>query len=159
MARKLPAEAYQLAETYQLGTPVKRHIGLGWIILYSGMIALFLLIWGVFTMTAFTPPGFDPLFVSCTGLIFLGGIVIYSILLFKALSHYAYECIDGFVDIKRNTHQVKHVLHWNDVLSTHVSSGRSFPTYYVTDINHQKFEVPYHAIWKRCRHAVANHTR
>jgi hypothetical protein len=29
MAHKLPSEAYQLADTYQLGTPVRRHISLG----------------------------------------------------------------------------------------------------------------------------------
>lgn len=156
MARKFPPEAYQLAETYQLGTPVKRHIGLGWLLFYSGMIALFFLGWVAFTIAAFTAPGMmNYLFVSCLELILLGGLAIYVVFLFVVLSRYAYACTNGFVEVNRKTRQVRHVLHWNDVASTSVSSGRSLPTYYVTDLNGKKFEVPYHAIWRQCKHASA----
>lgn len=155
MARKLPSEAYQLADTYQLGTPVRRHISLGWIILYSWMLVLFFLGWIGFTIAAFN--GLNLLFVSCVELIFIGGIAIYASLLFNVCSRYAYECTDGFVEITRKTRQVRHALHWDEIVSTHVSGGgRSLPTYYVTDINNKDIEVPYHALWRRCKRAATN---
>ncbi|HET8844733.1 MAG TPA: hypothetical protein VFN35_24895 [Ktedonobacteraceae bacterium] len=158
MARKLPPEAYQLAQTYRLGTPLKRRIGLGWIIFHISMITLFLLVGIAFTIAAFTSPDQNPLFVGCAELIFLGGIGIYLLSLFRAWSRYAYECTDGFVEITRSTRKVRHVLRWNEVASTRVVSGRSLPSYYVTDLSHHEFEVPYYAIWRRCRRIVRDQT-
>lgn len=153
MAHKFPSEAYQLAETYQLGTPVRRHIGLGWIILYSWMLVLFFLAGIGITAAAFN--GLNLLFVLFAELVIIGGFVIYALLLRNVCSRFAYECTDGFVEITRKTRQVRHALRWDEVASTHASGGgRSLPTYYVTDIRNKQIEVPYHAIWRRCKRAV-----
>lgn len=151
MVCKLPREAYQLAETYQLGTPVKRHMNLGWIIVGSCLVTYFFL-GGV--VATFAPPGLEP----SMALIYIGVIVVNIILVFKMWSHYAYECTDGFVVLTRKTRQVKHVLHWNEVLSTH-TAGAHGALHYVTDIHQQTIEVPYYDLWKRCEDAVARSTR
>ena len=161
MARKFPPEAYQLAETYQLGTPVRRRVGLGWIMLYSFPMIVFLLgapgaaAVALTSFAAFSTNAALPLVTSCTSLLCIGGIVIYFSLARQTWRHYAYECTDGFVEVNRKTREVRHALRWNEVASTHVSGGgRSLPIYYVTDIHGEKFEVPYHAIWRRCKRAA-----
>ncbi len=158
MARKFPPEAYQLAEAYQLGAPLKRRAGLGWITLYAfptivsllGAVGAAAAAFGSFA--SFSTNAALPLVTSCTSLLCIGGIVIYLSLAWSTWRHYAYECTDGFVEVNRKTREVKHVLHWNEVSSARSSAGaRSLPTYYVTDIHGKEFEVPYHAIWRRCK--------
>jgi len=165
MARKFPPEAYQLAETYQLGAPLKRRAGLGWIMLYSFPMIVFLLgaigaaaaAFGSFA--SFGTNAMLPLVTSCTSLLCIAGIVIYLSLARNTWRHYAYECTNGFVEVNRKTREVRHVLHWDEVSSARVSGGgRSLPIYYVSDIHGKEFEVPYHAIWRRCKREARKRT-
>ena len=152
MARKLPSEAYQLAETYQLGTPIKRYTGWGWIVFGSCMITFF------FLLVVAWAASLNPFMVSNLFMVlfYIGIIVLFIVLIFQEWSRYAYECTDGFVIIARKTRQVRHILHWNEVLSTHTAGAHNAHKY-VTDIHQQTIEVPYYDLWKRCTDAVAHH--
>lgn len=160
MTRKLPRETYQLAATYQLGMPVKRHMGLGWMILSSCMPTCFFVLGVVLTVGTFTLPDMNPSAILARVIAIVAWVLwaIWVIRVVELWGPYVYECTGGFVVITRKTRQVRYVLRWNEVLNTH-TDGRRWKTYFVTDIHQQTFEVPYYALWKQCEDAVAHHTQ
>lgn len=167
MPRTLPQEAFQLAAHYELGTPVKRYTFptlsvafLSVIIILSG-IPLLLGIFGLIAtglMTLFAP-------YSSTDFSFLIGFlviavvgspisILFLILAYFDCSEYAYECTDGFILIKRKTHQVEHALRWDEILEATSSATRYGTTHYLTSIQRRRFTMPFHSIWKKCQQSL-----
>jgi len=113
MAHKLPPEAYQLAETYHLGTPVRRHRGLLWMIVFSSTPAWFFLMIAVLTVGSFTSSDMHP---PATLIVALAGCwIVWGILAAGTVKRWGpdiYECTDGFVILTRITRRVSSVLHW-----------------------------------------------
>lgn len=141
MAHKLPPEAYHLAETYQLGTPVRRHTGWLWVIVSSSTPACFFLLIAVLTVGSFTSPDMHPSATLIVPLIvdwIAWGIL--AAVTVKRWGPYAYECTGGFVVLTRRTRQVSSVLHWNEVLNIQTTGGR-WKTYSVTDIHQRTIEL------------------
>ena len=167
MPRPLPQEAFQLAVRYELGTPVKRYtfsaLAIAYlvvIIILSGL-PLLLGIFGLIASTLMTL--FAP--YSSTDFSFLIGFLVIAVLLspvsvfFLILMRfecpeYAYECTDGFLLIKRKTHQVEHALRWDEILEATSSASRYGATYYLTSIQHTRFVMPFRCIWKKCRQSL-----
>lgn len=167
MPRTLPQEAFQLAAHYELGTPVKRYtfstLGIAYlsvIIILSGIPLLL----GIFGLIA---TGLMMLFApySSTDFSFLIGFLViaallspvsifFLILTYFNCSEYAYECTDGFLLIKRKTHQVEHALRWDEILEATSSASRYGTTYHLTSIQHRRFTMPFRGIWKKCQQSL-----
>lgn len=101
MARKFSPEISQLADQYGLGTPVKRHIHLGWIIFWSYLLVMCLLASVVFPLSMFSSSNPSLVSVGCLEPIFLFGVVISVALILMYLPYSAYKCPEGFVELNR----------------------------------------------------------
>ncbi|HEY7418407.1 MAG TPA: hypothetical protein VH593_24720 [Ktedonobacteraceae bacterium] len=159
MTRKFSPEISQLAEQYSLGTPVKRHTHLGWIIFWTYVLGMCLLASIAFPLSMFSSSNHSIVLAGCLELIFLFGIVVSVALILMYLPYSGYECTDGFIELNRRKGklEVKQFLHWSDVYSTHMVASRGGSSYYVTDRRGRKMSVDSRAIWRKCKRIAAQH--
>jgi hypothetical protein len=162
MTRKFSSEVLQLADQYALGTPVKRHSHLGWIIFFIYVLGMMLLITVAFPFSVFSSDtGSNPSIASgsCMELTFLFGAIISIVLIRVYLPYSAYECTNGFIELNRRKGkiEVRQFLLWDDVSSVHMRNGH-YTSYYVIDRKGRKMSVDSRAIWRKCKRVAAQHT-
>ncbi len=160
----LPAEAYQLAQTYQLGEPKKlyRQRDAGWSFFISGMTFFFL---GLFLLSllilAIVHPGTIQIFnigvAVLIGILIVFFLLIGALLTLFGLSYFpyrAYEFEDGFIELHRS--RVLHVVHWHDIIRVLEQKQRSSTTYTLINSAGDKIKLPYKELRLRCQREVAS---
>lgn len=162
MARKFSSEVSQLAEQYDLGTPVKRYSHLGWIMLGASFLAMCLLASIAFPLAMFSSLHTPIVLGTFLELIFLFGIVVSVALILVYLPYSAYECTEGFIELNRRKGklEVKQFLRWDNIADMHVvtSRGSRGRYYYVIDRRARRISVGSVALWSACRRVFKQRT-
>jgi hypothetical protein len=160
MTRKFSSEITQLADQHGLGTPVKRHSHLGWIIFWACVLGMCLLAAIAFPLSMSSSSNPPPLVLgTCLELIFLFGVFISVALIIMYLPYSAYECSEGFIELskKKGKLEVKQFLRWDDVSNAYMVASRAGGSYYVIDRRGHKINIDSRAIWRKCKRIAKQH--
>jgi len=160
MTRKFSSEITQLAEQYSLGTPVKRHSHLGWIIFWAYVLGMCLLASIAFPLSMFSSSHTSIVLDTCLELIFLLCIVVSVALILVYLPYSAYECTEGFIELNRRKGklEVKQFLRWDDISHMHVVSMGRGASYEIIDRRGRRLSIDSRSLWRACKRIFKQRT-
>jgi len=158
-----PPEAYQLAARYHLGTPQFRHSRDGKItdIFYA---LIFLIVGGglfiPFALKANWPNLSDIVILVIIGIPCALALVLPTLLLIrrwvKNLHYYAYECSEGFIELRQPGSQVVQAIRWDDVykVQKEFKNWRLNMVFYITHWQGRVDRIYYSGIWHKCQEEI-----